>query len=346
MTLEFSTDSFFILNHEQQLTSRPDLQSSLLELDQSTSDIALEIFQAQPRETRSITCSDCIILTAKIILFPITLLSMLISWIAAKIAYSVGVGVGESKEVNEEYRRQLLELGGEEIEFMTEDEVKLEGMHFRNPHAGDNAKTILICSGSHKSYEHYAVPQVDALLKMGHHVLVFNYRGFGRSEGTASEEGFYLDAETAYQYLQSREGGGVIALGYSMGGAAATDLAAHHSDVNLFLDRSFSSMKDVASDKGTFMAKWIFQIGGASFDLKDKINQVQGRILIARGLRDETMLPYHLEYLKIQLENHNQATFLEVNSSHCHRSHDTLWFHPSSSLDATGRDELVEFLRG
>lgn len=226
-----------------------------------------EIFKANAREKPNKTLGDYAFLALKTVLFPITILCYLVSRACSSTAYYFGVGsTKERREIDGTKHQELLALGGDPILFITEDDKTLEEMYFNNPNPAKSAKTILICSGSHSSHQTYTAPMVDALLKMGHHVMVFNYRGFGHSSGDVSEEGFYLDAEAAYQYLREtkeKSDNEIIAFGYSMGSAPATDLAAHHK-IDLVLDRYFSSMEEVAKDEGGsvgFITKCIFHIG-------------------------------------------------------------------------------------
>jgi hypothetical protein len=310
------------------------------------------LFQAQSRVPEPKELKDYLVLVGKVIFFPVTILSCLIEKICSYIAFHFGVGA--TKKIDAQERQALRQLGGNEVFFMTEDKVKLEGMYIHNPRAAVGAKTILICSGSHKSYESYTVPMVDALQKLGHHVMLFNYRGFGKSEGSVSEEGFYLDAEAAYQYLRSvkmKSDSELAVLGYSLGSGPATDLAAHHN-IKLILDRYFSSMRDVAYDTGGEIhsiggpiAKLIFYLGGANFDITKKIRKVQGNIFLARGSRDNTMKPYHHAYLQTALASNARAQFVEAASSHHHYCNTGLWFHPDNIHNIQQREQLSNFLR-
>jgi len=302
-------------------------------------------FIATPRPKAKWTAVDYAVLALKVVFFPITAIYYLTCYICSLIAFRFGVGKNEN--INEFKRAELRKLGGQEIAFTTEDNVQLEGMFFASSH-GINAQTILICSGSHLSYEEYTVPMVDAMLKQGHNVMVFNYRGFGKSAGTPSEKGFNLDTEAAYQYLQSVKGKSdnqITVFGYSMGAAPATDLAANHS-IKLVLDRYFSSMKDVARDNGGLIAKWIFNLGGASFDVKEKIKKVQGKIFLLKGSRDTTMKPYHEEYLKSSLKNNSNASFVNIDSTHLHNSNSEFWFHPENTANVQQRNQFQQFLSG
>ena len=236
-------------------------------------------------------------------------------------------------------------MGGEEITFRAEDQTLLEGMYFKNPNPTPEAKTLLICAGSHLSYENYVVPMVDALKKMGHNVMVFNYRGFGKSEGEPSEEGFNLDVESAYQFLKKKkQAEKIVVFGYSMGSAPATDLAAHHDDLSLVLDRYFSSMGSVAKDKGGNIAGAIFRMGHAEFDVKEKIKDVKGKIFLASGTFDQTMEPHHQQEIATSLKDNPQAHFVRAVTGHEHSTNQTLWFHPDNAANDTPRKQLENFL--
>ena len=238
--------------------------------------------------------------------------------ICSKVVFSIVVGT----KVDEKKRAVLRSNGGKEISLSTQDNLKLEGMQFTNPKPVENAQTIIICSGSRGSYEQYTVPMVDALLRLGHHVLVFNYRGFGKNEGSPSEKGFYLDVEAAYQHLKNQglSSDQMTVFGYSLGTAVATDLAARHQ-IKLFLDRYFSSMRSVAEDQFGHIGKSVVHLGKADFDITEKIKQVKGPIFLARGVEDEVMNPSHQQHLLRAFVGYRNACFVEVPSGHSHSSY-------------------------
>ncbi|HEY2156252.1 MAG TPA: alpha/beta hydrolase, partial [Isosphaeraceae bacterium] len=81
-------------------------------------------------------------------------------------------------------------------------------------------------------------------------VLVFDYRGYGRSGGTPSERGVLADARAARRWLADRAGteeAGLVLAGESLGGGVAVDLAAKDGARGLVLINTFSSLPDVAS---------------------------------------------------------------------------------------------------
>ncbi len=84
----------------------------------------------------------------------------------------------------------------------------------------------------------------------GASVLVFDYRGYGRSEGTPNEAGILADARAARAWLAGRAGiqaDQVVLLGESLGGGVQVDLAASDGARGLILLGTFSSLPDVAA---------------------------------------------------------------------------------------------------
>ena len=270
-------------------------------------------------------------LGVKIIFIPITLLAYLIYKFCANVASSEGLGNEATiRDVDQEKRSQLLSLGGQEILFGFQGKPLLEGMFFQANPPNPNAKTVLVCAGSHLSYENYTVPMVQALKSMGHNVMVFNYEGFGNSEGTKSEEGIYRSVEAAYQYLKQEKKCGdenIVGWGYSLGSAAVSDLASKHR-VDIVIDRGFSSMSEVAYHEAPrslkTIAKIIFLVG-AHFDNLSKLKKLSGNVLIAQGMQDTTMVnERHGEFLKNAVSNNQYAVFRQVDSAHQHA--DQVWF--------------------
>ena len=84
---------------------------------------------------------------------------------------------------------------------------------------------------------------------LGVHQFIFDYRGYGRSEGKPSEQGTYLDARAALHYIQQRpdlDPGRIVYFGHSLGAAVAVELAVSHPPAGLALIAPFSSIRDMA----------------------------------------------------------------------------------------------------
>ena len=127
-----------------------------------------------------------------------------------------------------------------DVFFETEDGVKLHGWYVP---VEDARGTLLFCHGNAGNISG-RVPLIQIFNGLGLSVFIFDYRGYGRSEGKPSEEGTYRDVFGALAYLEEVEGipsTEVIALGRSIGGGVATKLAEAHDLEGLILDSSFTS---------------------------------------------------------------------------------------------------------
>lgn len=83
-------------------------------------------------------------------------------------------------------------------------------------------------------------------------VFVFDYRGYGKSEGTPFEKGVLEDAEAALDWLCERTGqkpSDIVIVGNSIGGGPSVHLAATRGCKVLILRRTFSSLSGVAAQQ-------------------------------------------------------------------------------------------------
>ena len=82
-------------------------------------------------------------------------------------------------------------------------------------------------------------------------VMIFDYRGYGKSEGSPTEQGIFSDARAARAWLSNRKQipeNEIILMGRSLGGAVAVELAARDGAKGLVLASTFSSMPAVAKN--------------------------------------------------------------------------------------------------
>lgn len=81
-------------------------------------------------------------------------------------------------------------------------------------------------------------------------VLVFDYRGYGRSEGKPTEAGVIQDAAAARKWLAQRAAvpeSDIILVGRSIGGGVATSIATQVTPKAIVLQNTFTSLPDVAA---------------------------------------------------------------------------------------------------
>lgn len=135
----------------------------------------------------------------------------------------------------------------EEVWLTASDGTKLHGWYFWH---SDPQATVLFCHGNGSCVANLG--SFAQRLRDRHRVnlFVFDYRGYGRSEGTPNEQGVCLDAASARQWLAKRAGvasESLVLMGRSLGGAVAVHLASQQPCRGLVLHSTFSSMTDVGA---------------------------------------------------------------------------------------------------
>ena len=139
------------------------------------------------------------------------------------------------------------ELRFDDVVFEAEDGERLHGWWIpalRPPSIGH----LLYCHGNGGNIGD-RVPQARALADAGLDVLLFDYRGYGRSSGSPDEPGTYRDGRAALRALLSRPGvdaGRVVYLGESLGGGVALALALESPPLGLVLESTFTSVREMA----------------------------------------------------------------------------------------------------
>lgn len=140
-------------------------------------------------------------------------------------------------------------LAYEDVTFETADGLKLHGWFL--PARGQPKGTVIHFHGNAGNISAH-VGLVAWLPPSGFNVLVFDYRGYGRSEGKVTREGTILDGRAALDYVLTRKDVDktrVFALGQSLGGAVATVVAAERTEIRaVVLDSAFSSYRRIAAE--------------------------------------------------------------------------------------------------
>jgi fermentation-respiration switch protein FrsA (DUF1100 family) len=182
-------------------------------------------------------------------------------------------------------------LQREEVHFTSDDGTRLHGWYLGLP---EPRGYLLYCHGNGDfvpNLGHYA----DRLRRRYQlSVFVFDYRGYGKSEGRPHEAGVMADARAARQWLASTGNvpiSEVILMGRSLGGAVAVELAAQSGARALVLESTFTSMPDVASYHFPWLP--VRQIMATRMNSLDKIKEYHGPLLQSHGTEDE-IVPFVL----------------------------------------------------
>lgn len=171
----------------------------------------------------------------------------------------------------------------EDCWFTAGDGVKLHGWFAR---ADKPIATLVMAHGNAGNLSH-RLPIIKALRDIGLNVFMFDYRGYGRSEGSPSEPGVYLDGHAAFDYVAGRQdadSSSIILFGTSLGGAVAVDVALDRPAAGLILESTFSSAKDVARVAYPFLpAQFLLR---TKFNSDEKIRSIRVPSLFLHGDRD------------------------------------------------------------
>jgi abhydrolase domain-containing protein 17 len=168
------------------------------------------------------------------------------------------------------------------------DGVKISAIYLPNP---DAPYTILYSHGNAEDIGQL-LPTLEDIKRMGFSVFAYDYRGYGTSAGTSSEENAYRDEDAAYDYLVNNLGvpaKRIIALGRSLGGAVAVDLAHRRELGGLIIESSFVTAYRVLTGIPLFPFD--------KFKSISKIKEVRCPVLVIHGKNDEVIAFWHGEKL-------------------------------------------------
>ena len=119
-------------------------------------------------------------------------------------------------------------------------------------------------------------------------VFVFDYRGYGKSDGTPFEAGVLQDAEAALDLLCERTGlqpKDIVIVGSSIGGGPAVYLASKHGCKVLILRRTFSSLPDAAARKFPWLP--VRLVMRNQYPSTTRIKSYQGPLFQSHGQTDD-----------------------------------------------------------
>jgi len=181
----------------------------------------------------------------------------------------------------------------EDVVLKARDGVILNGWFFpASTNAHRRHLAILFCHGNAGNISH-RLDTCIALLATGVNVFVFDYRGYGRSQGSPSEQGTYLDAEAAYHWLRQKgfAGTNIIAFGESLGGGVVAELAVREPVGGLVLQSSFTSVTDMGAELFPWLP--VRSLGTIKYDTHSKLPRLHLPVLIMHSPTDELVGFHH-----------------------------------------------------
>jgi fermentation-respiration switch protein FrsA (DUF1100 family) len=149
--------------------------------------------------------------------------------------------------------------------------------------------TVLLAHGNAGNLSHRLDRTIFLQSRLGADVLLFDYRGYGRSEGRPDEEGTYRDARAAHRWLTEVRGvtpDRLVLFGESLGSAVALELALARPCRALVLESPFTSVPDMAAVVLPFLPRSFVR---TQYDNLGKIGRLRVPLLVLHGDGDEVV---------------------------------------------------------
>ncbi len=206
-----------------------------------------------------------------------------------------------------------------EINIPLNNKDTINAIYFKNPNV---SKHVIYCHGNAGNIQ----ASIAVIHKMGQHasVIIFDYRGYGKSTGHPTEENVYEDIHTVWKHLVDKEKvlpKDIALYGTSLGCAPVSWLAnklcknkSHNSYPKLIvLESGFSNLKNIASD---LYPPFIVSLMSLSFDNLKYLKEIGNKIpvLLAHSPRDEIIHIKHMYELKNT--HKDKIKSVEVNGNH------------------------------
>ena len=212
---------------------------------------------------------------------------------------------------------EALGLPFEEVAIDVERGVKLHGWFIKSSKQPAVA-TVLFSHGNAGNIAD-RIDRIRTWRTLGVDVLLYDYRGFGRSTGNPDEEGTYRDGRAAYDYLvKSRDvdPARLVLMGESLGCAISIQLALDRKAAGLVLEAPFASIPHMAAAIYPFLPAKLFV--RTKYDNLAKIPQLKMPVLIVQGTQDEVIpvaqgrlvfeaAPQPKKFLSVQGAHHNDV---------------------------------------
>ncbi len=226
---------------------------------------------------------------------------------------------------------ETVALEYEDITLSTQDGERLHGWFVPHPSAG---ATLLFCHGNAGNISH-RLDTIALFHELGLNVLIFDYRGYGLSSGTTTEQGTYRDVDAAWNYLVEDRGikpESIVLFGRSLGAAVISDLAVRTRPGAVILESAFTSVPDMAARIYPWLpVRWL---ASYRYDNAGKIRNITAPVLVIHSRGDE-IIPFQ-QGMRLYMLANEPKQMLELSGGH------NDGFHVSRALY---RPAVEEFIR-
>ena len=184
-------------------------------------------------------------------------------------------------------------LAYEDINIVTADGIRLSAWFIPSE---ESRAVLLFCHGNGGNISH-RLEKISILNRLRLDILIFDYRGYGKSSGRPSEDGLYIDAEAVYDHMvneRSLPPKKIIGYGESLGSPVVIDLALKKKMAGIIIEEAFTSVRDMAKEHFPFMPAFLLKSG---YNSLGKIKNVQIPKLVLHSINDEIVPFKHGEMI-------------------------------------------------
>ena len=184
---------------------------------------------------------------------------------------------------------QAIGLRYENIWLRTEDGVRLHGWYIP---AASARGTVLFFHGNAGNISH-RLDSIRIFNSLRLSVFIFDYRGYGQSEGRPSERGTQRDALAVWRFATEERGLAphrIVLFGRSLGAAVAALLATQKQPGALIVESAFTSVPDIAAEFYWWLpVRWLSRFDYAT---RDYLASARCPVLVVHSMDDE-IIPFH-----------------------------------------------------
>lgn len=160
--------------------------------------------------------------------------------------------------------------------------------------ARNSDHALLYCHGNAGNLSHRggSIIKLSKLLDVS--VLIIDYPGYGKSDGSPSEAGCYAAADAGYTWLTDVKkiaSKNILLYGASLGGGVISEIASRREHRALILIKTFTSLPDVANERFWWLPAPKRMLMRNQFDTLHRLKDCRRPVFIAHGTAD-TIVPY------------------------------------------------------
>lgn len=178
----------------------------------------------------------------------------------------------------------------EEVQLWTSDGVCLQGWFI--PGSKEQVQsTVLFFHGNAGNISH-RMETLDIIHKLNLSCLIFDYRGYGQSQGSPTEKGLYKDGQAAWSWLLQKKGlqpKEIICWGRSLGGPIAARLARDKLPGGLIIESTFTSLTDMGQKLYPFLP--VKLISRFRFPTQKYVQDLSCPVLLVHSTEDD-LVPF------------------------------------------------------